>query len=84
MCAFADSTCVTDEEGNVFWTTKPDASCNFNHYDVLYEGLTTKLEMVNLTEVYPDIYTITTQDITLNITCVVIRFSEVNTLGYIS
>lgn len=88
MCAFVDGTCVIDEEGNVFWTTRPDVSCNFNHYDVLYEGLATKIEMINHTEMYPDIYTITTQDITFTLEKRVehhaaTRFSGANSQGYI-
>lgn len=64
---FTDGTCVTDEEGNAFWTNRPDSSCNFENYNVLYEGLVTKLEATSSTETYPDIYTITTQDVTFTL-----------------
>ncbi|XP_047370458.1 uncharacterized protein LOC124957434 [Vespa velutina] len=67
VCVFTDGMCITDEEGNAFWSTRLESSCNFDNYKVLYEGLTTKLKAMGNTEVYPDIYTITTQDVTFTL-----------------
>ncbi|XP_047370478.1 uncharacterized protein LOC124957491 [Vespa velutina] len=66
-CVFTDGMCITDEEGNAFWSTRPESSCNSDNYKVLYEGLATKLKAMGNAEIYPDIYTITTQDVTFTL-----------------
>ncbi|XP_046831225.1 uncharacterized protein LOC124429688 [Vespa crabro] len=59
-CAFMEGTCITDEKGNAFWKT--DSACNFEHFNVLYEGLATKLTVLRKAEVF---YTLTTHDVKL-------------------
>lgn len=46
----------------------PTSSCNFNQYDVLYEGFATKIIDDSQHSSSPTIYTLTTQDITFALT----------------
>lgn len=64
ICTLADSFCLDSGDGYTFWKPVPTKSCNFNQYDVLYEGLATKITGDDS----PVIYSLTTQDITSALT----------------
>ena len=64
ICTLADSFCLDSDDGYTFWKPVPTKSCNFNQYDVLYEGLATKITGDDS----PVIYSLTTQDITFALT----------------
>lgn len=63
-CTFTDGSCITDEDGSAYWMTHPESTCNFNHYNVLFEGIATKLTPMNPTEHESEVYTMTTGEIT--------------------
>jgi len=66
VCELADGFCIDYEDGYTFWKPMPTSSCNFHQYDVLYEGLATK--MTTETANSPTIYTLVTEDITFALT----------------
>jgi len=66
ICELTDGFCVDYEDGHTFWKPMPTSSCNFHQYDVLYEGLATKMTIDAATS--PTIYTLTTEDITFALT----------------
>jgi len=41
ICVLADEHCVDSDDGHTFW--QPINTCNFDQYDVLYEGIAMKL-----------------------------------------
>lgn len=61
-CTLSEGSCLTDENGRAFWMTMPTTDCNFNQYDVLYEGSAAKL--ISPLPETPEIYSLTTNDIT--------------------
>lgn len=70
ICQLADGQCIDSDDGYSFWPVIPNHSCQFNQYDVLYEGTASKISgtmdapyMLNTT-----IYTLTTRDITFALT----------------
>lgn len=64
QCPLSDGTCFDNEGNSAFWKTEPTDSCQFNRYDVLFEGLATKHQNTNLTDGSPDVYSLTTQETT--------------------
>jgi len=66
ICELINGFCIDYEDGYTFWKPMPTSSCNFHQYDVLYEGLATKM-MID-TASSPTIYTLTTEDITFALT----------------
>ncbi|XP_043285291.1 uncharacterized protein [Venturia canescens] len=77
-CVLSDGTCMDTEGNSAFWKTEPSDSCNFNHYDVLFEGTATKLINANLTTNNPNIYSLTTQETTFALAAK----SEFHVCGY--
>lgn len=64
QCQLSEGSC-TDVEGNqAFWRTEPVDTCLFNRYDVLYDGMATKLRTIENSIQTPDVYTLTTQETT--------------------
>ncbi|KYN12144.1 hypothetical protein ALC57_15688 [Trachymyrmex cornetzi] len=47
---------------NVFWSQLPDNSCKFHSYDVLYQGVATKI--IDSNSRYPFVYSLTSEDTT--------------------
>ena len=44
-CKIADGNCLDLEGGYTFWDSLPGGDCRFNRYDVLYEGLGSKISV---------------------------------------
>lgn len=64
QCQLSEGSC-TDADGNqAFWRTEPVDTCLFNRYDVLYDGMATKLRTIENSIQTPDVYTLTTQETT--------------------
>jgi hypothetical protein len=59
-CKISDLTCVDEDGSNVFWSPLPDNSCKFHSYDVLYQGIATKI--LDPVSRYPIIYSLTSED----------------------
>jgi len=66
ICELINGFCIDYEDGHTFWKPMPTSSCNFHQYDVLYEGLATKITTETANS--PTIYTLTTEDITFALT----------------
>jgi len=67
ICVLADGHCVDSNDGHTFWQPIPVNTCNFDQYDVLYEGTAMKLrdESDLITTV---VYSLNTQDTTFALT----------------
>lgn len=66
VCNFADSYCVDSENGYSYWKPFPTSSCKFDHYDVLYEGLASKIANDNVREM-PTIFSLISKDTTISL-----------------
>jgi len=44
VCTLSDGFCLDSDDGYTFWKPMPTSSCNFHQYDVLYEGIATKIK----------------------------------------
>lgn len=76
-CKMQDGMCIDTDGAFTFWTPLPEDSCQFNSYDILYEGLATKLTPKESTT-GPVIYTVTTRATTFALT----QTSEFTICGY--
>jgi hypothetical protein len=64
-CAFNEGTCLDPEDGYTYWQPHPPFPCKFDQYDVLYEGIATKIHETKLdNKVTQPIYALTTQEVT--------------------
>ena len=63
ICILSDNNCTGVEYGKTFWNTLPNDVCNFNKYEVIYEGLANKT-YDNTTDNYETLYPLTTENIT--------------------
>lgn len=59
-CQLQQGSCLDSEDGYTFWESLPTDYCNFNRYDILFEGKATKLSSQNQDS--PTIYTVTTEE----------------------
>lgn len=66
-CSFSEGSCVDPDGGWTFWTPLPSDNCSFRNYDVLYEGIATKLLNPD-NETLPVIHTLSSNDITFALT----------------
>ncbi|XP_076230297.1 uncharacterized protein LOC143176703 isoform X2 [Nomia melanderi] len=64
-CRFQSGTCLDAEDGYTFWDVVPPTHCNFDHYDILYEGPATK---VSHPKEHTVIHTATSGDATFALT----------------
>lgn len=64
QCALSDGTCMDVEGNSAFWTTEPTDSCQFNRYDVLFEGIATKYQNPDSADNNPDVFSLTTHETT--------------------
>lgn len=78
VCSLADSFCLDSDDGYTYWKPMPTSSCNFNQYDVLYEGPATKIITDMNKSASPVVYSLTTQDVTFALT----RTKEQPLCGY--
>jgi hypothetical protein len=78
-CDVQVGSCRDVEGGETYWSPLPADNCHFNRYDVLYEGIATRLtpkENTNQTNLV--IYTVTTEDTTFALA----RTTSTNLCGY--
>ncbi|XP_050452326.1 uncharacterized protein LOC126851966 isoform X2 [Cataglyphis hispanica] len=67
ICNLADEHCVDSEDGYTFWSSIPNTACNFNNYDVLYEGTATKIQGL-LNSQNTTVVTLESQETTFSLT----------------
>lgn len=78
-CSISSGGCMDGEGGETYWPSTVTDSCHFDKYDILYEGIATKLTPKdNTTQPGPIIYTVTTQDTTFALT----KTTEISLCGY--
>jgi len=64
VCDLIDSFCLDADDGYTYWKPIPTTTCNFQQYDVLYEGPANNIsEDISDTDA-PVIYSLVTQEIT--------------------
>lgn len=63
-CTLHTGFCIDYEDGHTFWSPMPTNACHFNQYQVLYEGLATYVKNTQVTPYTPEIYSLTTKEIT--------------------
>jgi len=68
ICALSEGFCLDPDDGYTFWKPMPTSSCNFQQYDVLYEGSATKIKDDTTDPSSPTIYSLSTEDITFALT----------------
>jgi len=61
-CKISELTCIDEDGSNVFWSPLPDNSCTFHSYDVLYQGIASKI--VDSSSRYPIVYSLTSEGTT--------------------
>lgn len=66
-CRISNGYCLDSEGSETYWAPLPVDSCHFDRYDILYEGLGTKLTPKS-NQTTPVIYTVTTKDTTFALT----------------
>jgi len=68
ICALNEGFCLDSDDGYSFWKPMPTSSCNFQQYDVLYEGSATKIKDDTTDPSSPTVYSLSTEDITFALT----------------
>ncbi|EZA59596.1 hypothetical protein X777_00265, partial [Ooceraea biroi] len=76
-CASSKGYCTDSDRTEFYWTSTPSDSCHFDRYDILYEGVATKLTPKELQSA-PVTYTVTSQETTFALT----KTAEFNLCGY--
>lgn len=66
-CPLQEGTCIDTNGGHTFWSTTPTDSCRFDKYDILYEGIASKIQP-KATTTGPTVYTVTTRETTFALT----------------
>jgi hypothetical protein len=69
---------MDSEGGETFWPVMPIDMCHFDQYDILYEGIATRLTPREIEKAGPTIYIVTTDDTTFALA----KTSEINVCGY--
>lgn len=67
VCVLKEGFCIDSEDGYSYWKPIPVSTCDFHQYNVLYQGLATKIQGDNGVDSVT-IYSLTTQDITFALT----------------
>lgn len=78
ICSFQSGFCVDSDNGHTFWSPFPPSSCKFDRYDVLYEGIASKITEKTEQENNSPVYALTTQDITFALS----KIGEQHLCGY--
>lgn len=76
-CAVSQGYCMDAQGFESYWPPLPIDHCHFDQYNILYEGLATKLSPKK-NQTAPVIYTVTTQDTTFALT----KTSDVDVCGF--
>lgn len=77
-CHVTDGECNDADGMTTYWSTLPIDSCQFNRYDVLYQGPAYRLSSTSMQKETPTIYTVTTKDTTFALA----KTNEFNLCGY--
>ncbi|XP_039315420.1 uncharacterized protein LOC120359986 [Solenopsis invicta] len=77
QCKLSHGYCIDVEGAETYWSPLPVDHCHFDQYDIIYEGLATKLKP-KVNQSTPTIYTVTTQETTFALT----KTSEFDVCGY--
>ena len=67
ICTLSGAYCTDVEYGRTFWNIFPNDVCDFNEYEVIYEGPANK-RYENTTDNSETFYSLTTEDITFVLT----------------
>ncbi|KYQ50693.1 hypothetical protein ALC60_10216 [Trachymyrmex zeteki] len=76
-CSLTPGYCMDSNGAESYWPPLPIDHCHFDQYNILYEGLATKLSSKK-NQSTPTIYTVTTQDTTFALT----KTSDIDVCGY--
>jgi len=76
-CDLTPNYCIDADGAENYWNSLPVDSCHFDRYDILYQGLATKLTPKG-EQTTPVIYTVTTQETTFALA----KASELSLCGY--
>lgn len=76
-CPVQKGHCLDTDGTESYWTPVAADSCHFDRYDILFEGIATRLTAKEM-HTSPTIYTVTTQDTTFALT----KTAEFNLCGY--
>lgn len=69
VCDLADESCIDIDDGYTFWNSVPTGTCDFEMYDILYEGVAIKYQGTLNTHTYnTTIFTLESQDTTFALT----------------
>ncbi|XP_076479609.1 uncharacterized protein LOC117165189 [Bombus vancouverensis nearcticus] len=69
VCTFSEGNCLDAEDGYTYWQPQPPSPCKFDQYDVLYEGIATKIQEIKTNrESAQPVYALTTQEVTFALT----------------
>jgi hypothetical protein len=69
VCTFTEGNCLDTEDRYTYWQRHPSSPCKFDQYDVLYEGIVTKIQEIKPNkEPTQPVYALTTQEITFALT----------------
>lgn len=63
VCAFTERQCLDMEHGHSFWEPVPTDRCNYDKYQVIYEGRAERVTDPSITSL-ETIYTLTSNDVT--------------------
>jgi hypothetical protein len=77
-CNLGTGGCMDSEGGETFWPVMPIDMCHFDQYDILYEGIATRLTPKEIGKARPTIYTVTTDDTTFALA----KTSEISVCRY--
>lgn len=76
-CKASNRYCLDSDGSETYWEPIPLDHCHFEHYDILYEGIATKLSPKSHQKT-PTVYTVTTKDTTFALT----KTTDLNVCGY--
>lgn len=76
-CDTTPGYCYDQDGGESYWKNTPSHPCDFEQYDVLYEGSATKLTSKE-SHLPPIVYTVTSQEVTFGLT----KTKETNLCGH--
>jgi hypothetical protein len=63
-CTFSEGNCWSTEDGYTYWQLHPPSPCKFDQYDVLYEGIATRIQEITPNkEPTQPVYALTTREI---------------------
>lgn len=76
-CIVSKAECIDIDGSGTYWSPAPGDKCRFDMYDVLYDGLASKITSRDQS-IAPIVYTVTTEDTTFSLA----RITEIPVCGY--